>query len=112
MFDCPVQLQHSADPVRVQDVVENIEVVEELEILEHKADVRNPKIPPGSVIEITDLDIANLDGTGCWRKNSGNQIQQGSFAGTTGPDDRNLLPPGNLKIRDIQSEFSVGVAKF
>ena len=87
----------------MQDIVENIEVVEKLKILEHKADVSNPKIPSGGVIEITDLDIANLDGTGCWRKNSGDQIQKCGFAGTTGPDDRNLLPPGNLKIRGYQS---------
>ncbi len=112
VFDREGELQRFGNAVRMQNIVVNIQIVEKLEILKNKTDIRNSKLPPLRIIELLDGHILHADAALFRHTDTGNQIQQGRLPGPAGTNDRNFFMPGNGKPGYIQEETSGRIRDF
>ena len=109
--DIGVQLQGAADAIRVDDIVEDVEVVQQLEVLEYEADVADSEGAPCRIVERTHLGIGAAHPSLLRHQDTGHQVQQRGLAGTARTDDGNLLLRLNPEIRDLQGEFRTGITE-
>ena len=88
----------------MHDIVENIEVFDQLEILEHETDVVDPEVTARGIGEPLDPRVGDPDLAAIRLNDSGDEVQQRGLTGTRRADDGKLLTLRNLERIDIEGE--------
>ena len=83
---CPLahlagQLEGTCDAIGMQDVIQHIQIVKQLEILEHETDAGDAKITAGGITQCTDLTAATVH-----RPCSGTRMPATRFSSVVLPD--------------------------
>jgi hypothetical protein len=84
----PVEAQRGTDPVRQEDVLDDGQVLEQPELLEHHADALDAQPAPSRVVERRDLGPAHDDPAGAGPSDAGDQVEQRRLPGAARSDDR------------------------
>ena len=95
----------------MQNVVQHVEVLDELEILEHETDRTDAEVSPVAVPHRTDFDAGTVDAALLGNENAGDQIQKGRLARAAGPDHRDFFPHRDIKRCNTQTKFCARIGK-
>ena len=94
------------DSIGEQDVVEDTQVFEELELLEHEADVLDAKASA-----LAFRECGHLDAAGARRHDSGDQVKQRGLARSAGPDERRGRRRRDVEPRNPETKIPFSVVK-
>ena len=94
------QGKRAIDAVRVQDVVENRQVVQQGKVLEHKAHVGNAKASPAWIVQLRQSDAVNRYAPVDRRHDAGEQIDERGLARSAGADNGHFLPGIDFQLRE------------
>lgn len=100
-----IQLEGPGNTIGMEDIIPDVQVINQAEILEDKADMGNPVIPPRLVMFSAYFLTINPYSSLFRGQDAGYQVQQGCFTGAAGADNRHLFPRRNRQIRDAQAEI-------
>lgn len=64
------------DATGQQHVIKHIEIINQLKILKHQADLLQAKKSPCGILQLCDACVVNPDAAGIRRQDSGDQIQK------------------------------------
>jgi hypothetical protein len=95
----------------VQDVVEHVQIVQQLEVLKHEADVADAKRPPAGVAQAAEVGARHPHLAPLRRDDAGHQIQQRGLAGAARADHGQPLAVAQRKRRDVQPKAAAGVGE-
>ena len=70
-----IQTQGTSNSKRMQNIVQNVEIIQQLEVLKHKPYMGDTEIPALCIVEAADRNLRDLDVTSKRYSNSRNQIE-------------------------------------
>ncbi len=73
--DFPLQFQSTGNPIGMENVIKDVEIIKKFEVLKYKAYVGDTEISSLSIVKSAYLDVAHTDSAFKWGHYAGNQIQ-------------------------------------
>ena len=106
-----IQSQRAVYAVWQQDVIENIQVLQELEFLEHEPDVLDAKVTNGAIFEIGKFMARGDDIARLRSRDAGDQVKECGLSGTTRTHNGDALPTLHAQTRDAKTKIALVVAE-
>jgi hypothetical protein len=78
--DIAAQLERSGNPIRMQDIILYVQIIQQTEILENETDIGDAEITPILVGSTADINIVNADLSPAGNEDTGHQVEQGCFS--------------------------------
>ncbi len=105
------EMKRAVNPIRQEDIVEDVQIFEQLEFLENQSDIRDSKVTPGSVMQPGDLVTVSSDLAGSRGCGTRDQVEQRRLARSTRAYDGDRLAMCYLQMRDLQRKVSLIIGK-
>jgi hypothetical protein len=93
----------------MEDIVQDVEIVEEFEILEHKSNISDPEISSFSITQFTDFFIPHIHGSLQWSQNASYEVEKGGLTRPARSDYRYFFRLFDYKLRDAETEIAFTV---